>query len=148
MNFHYNFKTIIKDKFDLIKQRNAIMPNLIHSLDACCIAILYNYLSKNDVTDIYTVHDCFAVTAKNVNSLIEQLKSVYLFIYSDSNYLINLDNHIKSTIINLFGKYIFSDDGKYIYINDKEKIIYPNITELVNSKSKITELKKRWWATK
>lgn len=51
----------------------AIRPNLIHSLDATTIAILYNNL---DNIDLYTVHDCFAVTAKQVSLLIFKLKMV------------------------------------------------------------------------
>lgn len=57
------------------------MPNIIHYLDASSIAILYSYLSKNKITDIYTVHDCFAVTANNVETLISDLK-VYIYTYT------------------------------------------------------------------
>lgn len=71
MNSKYNFRTVIKDKFDRTKQSNALMPNLIHSLDASSIAILYDYLSNHNIRNVYTIHDCFAVTADNVEKLIK-----------------------------------------------------------------------------
>lgn len=105
------------------------MPNLINSLDASSIAILYSYLSKNKITDIYTVHDCFAVTANNVETLISDIntKSVYLYIYTGSEYITNLDNLIKETIISQFGKDKFSSDGKYVYVGESKKILFPDI---------------------
>lgn len=64
------------------------MPNIIHSLDACSIALLYEIFSKED-NNIYTIHDCFAVTADKVSYLIDVLKGVYIKIYSDEAYLLN-----------------------------------------------------------
>ena len=130
MNSTFTFRSFIKDDFDMTKQRNAIMPNLIHSLDASSIAILYHYLKKDKICDIYTIHDCFAVTADNVVRLINNLKSVYLYIYTGHDYIITLDNNIKSTIINIFGKEKFSPDHKYVYIKNKDeeklkKVLYP-----------------------
>lgn len=118
------------------------MPNLIHSLDASSIAILYSYLSKNKITDIYTVHDCFAVTANNVETLISDLKSVYLYIYTGSEYITNLDNHIKETINSQFGKDKFSSDGKYVYVGESKKILFPDITSITKDKSCIKGLTK------
>jgi len=43
------------------------MPNLIHSLKASSIALLYNLLAKCGKANIYTVYDCFAVTADKVD---------------------------------------------------------------------------------
>lgn len=45
IKFKYNFKTIIKDEFNGVKQLNATMPNLIHSLNASSIALLYKVFS-------------------------------------------------------------------------------------------------------
>lgn len=142
MNSTFSFKTIIKDEFDRVKQRNAIMPNLIHSLDASSIALLNEFLSKNtDRVDIYTIHDCFAVTANNIDTWIKQLKNVYLYIYTGHEYLINLDTHIKNTIENYFGRDKFSEDYKYVYINDGEKILYPSIKRLLDNNICIKGLK-------
>ena len=145
-----NFKQILDEKYsgyNLQKNRDAIMPNLIHSLDACTIAILYRYLKGLEITNLYTVHDCFAVTANNVETLIKELKLVYLHIYTGSEFLKDFDANIRNSIINQHGN-IFSEDGNIVYINvvDKEgkdkveKHAFPNIKPLLSDVS-IKELK-------
>ena len=52
------------------------MPNLIHSLDASSIALLYERLSENNTYNLFTIHDCFAVTTDKVELLINLLKAV------------------------------------------------------------------------
>ena len=70
---------------------------------------------------------------KNKLCLIEQLKSVYVFIYYDCNYLNNLDIHIRNTITNLLGKDKFSEyQGKYVYISENEKQARCHIPALKN----------------
>lgn len=139
INTRFNFRTIL-DKFDKVKQANAIAPNLIHSLDASSIALLYHFLDKHQIKDLYTIHDCFAVTANNVDVLIENLKGVYLFLYADSGYISKMDKHIRNTIINTFGNDKFSPDNKYVIISDKEKILYPSINELFHKETRIKDL--------
>jgi len=138
----YNFRTIIKDEFDSVKQLNATMPNIIHSLDASSIALLYKAFSAEGFDNIYTIHDCFAVTANNVELLIDLLKGVYIKIYSDDVYLADLDNYIKNTIINTFGKNVFTSDFKYIYVgSNRERLPYPSIEKVLNLDTSINGLK-------
>lgn len=138
----YNFRTIIKDEFDGVKQLNATMPNLIHSLDASSIALLYKVFSAQGCGSIFTIHDCFAVTANDVKLLIDLLKGVYIKIYSEEVYLSILHDHIKNTIINTFGKDIFSCDLKFIYVGPKkEKIPYPSIENVLDLNTNIDSLK-------
>ena len=134
----YNFKTVIKDRFDLVKQSNALMPNLIHSLDASSIALLYERLSENNTYNLFTIHDCFAVTTDKVELLINLLKAVYIKIYSESKYLLLLDKHIKHTIINSYGRDTFTKDGMYIILEkSQEKILYPDINKVIDVKVSI-----------
>ena len=66
------------------KQIRALMPNLIHSMDATTLALLVNlYFDKTSqsVNNFYSIHDCFAVTANNVEKLISIIKIVYINIF-------------------------------------------------------------------
>lgn len=129
----YSYKTFLKDVFDSNKQLTSTMPNLIHSLDATSLALLHDQFRQTDKNiNIFTIHDCFAVTCNNVEKLITLLK-IYLKIYSDSIYLEELDKYIRTILINNFGRDIFSENGKYVIITDKNsknkdlKIPFPDI---------------------
>ena len=58
----------------------AVMPNLIHSLDAISISLLWNIYKENlnERPSMYTVHDCYAVIANKVALLIESIITVYI----------------------------------------------------------------------
>ena len=127
----YTFKKYLSGKYDLKKQSRAIRPNLIHSLDATTIAMLYNSL---DHIDLYTVHDCFAVTANYVPLLIYKLKMTYIKLYSSSSYLLEFDNMLRITLSSTLGKKIFSQNDRYINIpngNKYKKIAFPDVHKII-----------------
>lgn len=122
---------IHSDKLDKSKQIRALMPNLIHSLDATSLMSLYGLYSTIN-TSIFTVHDCFAVPIPYVERLIEFIQSVYFNLYSENNYLIEFDNCIIETIKTTYGEKCFIEDSnksKYIIYED-EKIEYPNVKQI------------------
>jgi DNA-directed RNA polymerase len=93
-------KVSSKDKFDHKKQIRALMPNLIHSLDAYSITELYNLFSlKYDECQFYSIQDCFGTTCDKVETLKTLLVFVYVDLYSDNNYLVKFDNNIIKYII-------------------------------------------------
>jgi DNA-directed RNA polymerase len=116
------------------------MPNLIHSLDATALALLAKYLFGEDykeVKNFYAVHDCFAVTANNVDSLIKYLKLVYLEMYSQDGYLRKLDLELIRDIKYAYGEDCFNDETRKINvnINDLEiKETFPNIDLVLGTK--------------
>lgn len=68
------------------------MPNLVHSLDATTLILLFHsfYLEKRKIEktlNFYSVHDCFDVTANDVDTLIRLIRNVYINIYSEKRYL-------------------------------------------------------------
>ena len=83
----YTFYQFLKGEYSLRQQKRSTMPNLIHSLDASTIALLY----KEYKNRLYTIHDYFATTADLVPLLIDTLKSTYLKLYSDEDYLLEFD---------------------------------------------------------
>lgn len=62
------------------------MPNLVHSLDATSMVMLLKSFHDLKLKNIYTIHDCFAVTCDNVHSLLDLIKLVYIEIYSKDSY--------------------------------------------------------------
>jgi DNA-dependent RNA polymerase len=129
----YTFKKYLPHQYDVKKQKRAIRPNLIHSLDACVIAELYASL-KTDKVDLYTVHDCFAVTANHVQKLINKLKLVYIKLYSSSDYLTTFDAMLKININNTFGDKIYKLNDNYINIPNKvkfKKVKFPDLNEII-----------------
>ena len=124
-----------KDKYNTNKQIRAFMPNLVHSLDAASLALLTDFYFKNyssDVKNIYAIHDCFAVTANSVESLMELLKLVYIKIYSEDNYLRQIDREIRQHVKFHYGKECFDDINNIIKIENTPKMKFPDI-ELVLS---------------
>jgi len=135
----YTFRQYLPSKeagYDYKKQLRAIRPNLIHSLDASVIALLYKSLQG---IDLYTVHDCFAVTADNVPILIKDLQHAYIEIYVSNNYLLQFDTYLRTTIYNQCGEKVLKDTkANTINIpngNDDEvkykTIPFPDVMEVV-----------------
>lgn len=90
-----NLKVTIKDKFDKNKQVRALMPSLIHSLDATCLSLLYeefiNSFNLKNVTQFFSVHGYFGTTCDKVYIVKTILASVYTDLYSSDPYLYKFD---------------------------------------------------------
>lgn len=96
-----NLRVTDRNKLDKNRQIRSFMPNLIHSLDAASLTLLYNkFLKISSDKLFFSIHDCFGVTASNVDNLKIMLASVYTEIYSDTIYLKNLHNHFVSILEN------------------------------------------------
>jgi len=77
-----------------VKQAHGLLPNFIHSLDASTIQVLVNRLGSigKSGLNLVTIHDCFGSTADTINLIKAEVKSSFVFIYSDQNILINFTN--------------------------------------------------------
>jgi DNA-directed RNA polymerase len=134
--FTYSKKTVVlklfnKEKYNIYKQIRAFMPNLIHSLDAASLALLIDLYFVSNSKNIYTVHDCFAVTANNVEYLISLLQFVYTKLYKDDIYLEGLDKAIRQHIKQHYGEQCFNEETLEINIQDQPKMKFPNINYVI-----------------
>lgn len=142
-----NLTVLNKNQFNKNKQKFALMPNLVHSLDAASLClVIVNYFKQIYNVNFYSIHDCFAVPCNKVNDLIGLLKFAYCSIYSDNKYLLEFDSNLRSTIIKLYGKdaVSFNDEESKIKINFKTETIslkYPSITSVIESKISQINLK-------
>lgn len=108
----FSVKVADKTKLNKSKQVRAFMPNLIHSLDADALALLVYYYftdTSSNIKNILTIHDCFAVTANNVNNLGDFLKIVYQKIYTEKTYLRELDKTFIEHIKDHYKEHSFDD---------------------------------------
>ena len=132
----FSIKVPIKSKYNKTKQVRAFMPNLIHSLDADALALLVSYYfndNSSNIKNIYTVHDCFAVTANNVEDISNMLSNVYQKIYTKKQYLRELDKSIINHIKSIYGDNCFDD--KNLVINTGELTLkYPSIESVLGKK--------------
>jgi DNA-directed RNA polymerase len=102
-----NIQVVNKDKYDKSKQIRALMPNLIHSLDASSLSLLYNKMSMiYDNPQFLCIHDCFGTTFDKVDTLKTMLTSVYMEVYSNNPYLEEFDRNIINYIEQQTGKII------------------------------------------
>lgn len=119
-------------KLNKTKQRNALMPNLVHSLDSTSLILLFYSLKKckNDgFINFYSVHDCYGVTAENVELLIEHIRQVYIDLYSEAKYINSFDKDVIDLIRKTLGgdsNTEYSEDRRVILVkNSNMKITLP-----------------------
>jgi DNA-directed RNA polymerase len=109
-----------------IKNRNATMPNLIHSLDAASLTLLFDTFyrvvkANNHNINFYSVHDCYGVTAPYVETLITQLRSVYIKLYSKELYIKTFEEDVLGEIFKAYSNDIIYDKNNRILYIKKSK---------------------------
>lgn len=88
------------DELNKLKNRQAFMPNLIHSLDATNIVLLIKNLEsvtkinnietgkrKNEPLNLLTIHDSFASTPDQLGLIVDMIKASFIEIYFEKDYL-------------------------------------------------------------
>lgn len=65
-----NLKSTDINKYDNAKQTRALIPNLLYSLDATSLVLLYSKfcIQYKDV-QFFSIHDCFGTTADKIFSV-------------------------------------------------------------------------------
>jgi DNA-directed RNA polymerase len=130
-----NLKVQNKSVFNKRKQSNALMPNLVHSLDSASLALLIdNFFKIENNYNFYSIHDCFAVTCNKVDLMIKLLKLSYYTIYCNEPFLKKFDSNFKNFILIQFGENSFLKENT-IQITNQEgnliKIKYPDINQVL-----------------
>jgi DNA-directed RNA polymerase len=125
------------------KQKRALMPNLVHSLDGASLCLLvdsfYNIYNNNNKvkidTNFYAIHDCFATTYNKFEDLINLLKAVYIKIYIEDDFLIKFDKDIQDYIKSIYGKNSLKNNKLEIFNENGVNIInFPNVQDIILGK--------------
>ena len=73
------------DKISSLRQRNGLMPNIIHSLDATNIVNVIKCLSSDNC--LLTIHDCFGSHACDIPLIQKAVKDGFVKIYCKKDFL-------------------------------------------------------------
>jgi DNA-directed RNA polymerase len=106
------------------------MPNLVHSLDACTLCLLFEKFSRvesnHSPRNFYSVHDCYGVTANNIESLIKDLQSIYIRLYTTEVYLQSFHKDLITFIQNVYRDYTYDEKTGILTVNsDKYSLPSP-----------------------
>lgn len=147
-----------EDEINKRKQIQAIIPNIIHSLDAShLIKIIISVIrghddpldNRNSLKYIIPVHDCFGTHPNQLGILEEIVKREYIWIYSNEKFLVKFHNKIIKNIKDNNLEIINKDNKIFVvfYNNyNKELLLIPekpkegkfNIKDVIYSKYMIT----------
>lgn len=98
-----NIRTIVLKKKDrtkmhTAKQVQAIIPNIIHSLDASHLINIINTADSNNFKPIITVHDCFGTHPNKMEELSYLVKKEFISLYLTENFLKKFHKKILESI--------------------------------------------------
>lgn len=132
--FNQSKKMVIREslnEIDRLKQTNAIIPNIIHSLDATHLINLINKAQDIGFAPIITVHDCFGTHPNKMDELAFMVKKEFILLYSQDNFLETYHNRLIQSIKDNKFEVIFNEEDKFYYvINNDYWIKIPNVPKL------------------
>lgn len=91
------------------------MPNFVYLSYATYLTMLYDYYFKaikgsvSNIVNFYSVHYCYGVTTKYVETLVQMLTTVYINIYCVNTY-------IKKFYIDIIYNIIYCQGKRVIYM--------------------------------
>lgn len=118
-------------KTDTRIQTQAILPNIIHSMDASHLILILN---KNKVSPIISIHDCFGTLPNNMIDLENLVKLEFINLYSKNNFLEKFHSDLmdileKNKITYEVNK---TEHKVYIYLNNSDLNLNSNKSKKKN----------------
>lgn len=118
------------DKMDTTKQTQAIIPNIIHSLDANHLINLLNKANDLLFSPVITVHDCFGTHPNKMGELEHMVKKEFILLYTNEQFLQKFHDRIIESILD--NNYIieYHNNISYVIDNNRKEHKIPNIPKL------------------
>lgn len=76
-----------EEKINKSKQSDAIIPNIIHSLDASHLMNVVISAVERNITPVISVHDCFGTHPNKLESLAHLVKIEFIKLYTQEIFL-------------------------------------------------------------
>lgn len=111
------------------KQIRAIIPNIIHSLDASHLMNVINTTAMKELSPVITVHDCFGTLPNKMGSLQHEVKKEFVLLYTQADFLETFHNRILQSIEDNGKEIIVVNGIKFVMIEDDKNVI-PNLPKI------------------
>jgi len=113
------------DQTDTRIQTQAILPNIIHSMDASHLILILN---KNKISPIISIHDCFGTLLNNMIDLENLVKLEFISLYSKNNFLEKFHSDLMDILEKNKIQYeVNKNEHKvYIYLNNSDLTLNTN----------------------
>lgn len=73
------------DQLDPIRQRNAVSPNFVHSMDATHLRVTIRLAKRMGINDLALIHDDYGAHAGNIDKLNQCIRAAFVAIYADGD---------------------------------------------------------------
>jgi DNA-directed RNA polymerase len=77
------------DQMDVLKNRLAVSPNFVHSMDACHLMLTCHRAVEYGVTDFAFIHDDYGTHAADTDTLHQAIREAFVELYGESDPLID-----------------------------------------------------------
>jgi hypothetical protein len=108
------------------KQTLAIIPNIIHSLDASHLmnVVLEGY--KNNISPIITIHDCFGTLPNQMDYLSNIIRNEFIKLYTQQDFLNKYHENVYKAIKDNNIEIHHKDGEDYVKLRKNSKLVIPS----------------------
>jgi hypothetical protein len=127
-------KLVLKDwtkELDKRSQMGALIPNIVHSLDASHLMEVIKKIKAQKIDYILPIHDCFGTHPNDLAAVYDILKFEFINIYSNQEFLKSFHENILYVIKKNKFTTVKKNNRHYIKLRIKDKLI--EIPEVPNS---------------
>jgi len=118
----------LTESSDRRKQVQAIIPNIVHSLDSAHLMLILEKAHKFGIIDVLTIHDCFGTHPNDMENLKKLIILEFVKIYTDIDFLSKFHNRVIQSIEDHGMKIQTDDSGNYFVIPRRSKKFHiPNL---------------------
>lgn len=120
--------TYSKD-LNINKQKNAIIPNVIHTLDAAHVYSIILDSDKSMVKNVISIHDCFGTHPNNMGEIHHIVRKTFILQYTNYDFLKEFRDKIIE-LIKINDYEIIEENNQTILLYKNTKYVIPNTPEL------------------
>jgi len=122
------------DQTDTRAQTQAIIPNIIHSMDSAHLILILNKIinQNNHNNPVISIHDCFGCLPNNMIDLENLVKLEFINLYSKNEFLENFNNDLINVLDKnkIYYEINKSENKVFIYLDKSNDYKHPVLSSI------------------